>query len=61
MRGNPDNPVYRCREHGRCHDCHRKTYYLAGPGHTPYNAEANWVCRAHMDSDARVIDTRKWK
>lgn len=31
--------------------------YLAGPGHTPYNANANYVCRDHLDADAMVFDT----
>jgi hypothetical protein len=30
--------------------------YLAGPGHTPYNGEANYVCREHLDKDAVIHD-----
>lgn len=28
--------------------------FLAGPGHSPLNAEANYVCRGHLDSDAVI-------
>lgn len=30
--------------------------YLAGPGHSPYNGEANYVCREHLDKDAVIHD-----
>ena len=31
--------------------------YLAGAGHSPYNGNANYVCREHLDEDAVVYDT----
>lgn len=40
---------------GWCYFCQEKTHMLAGPGHTPYNAEANWVCQHCLDSDAVVV------
>lgn len=30
--------------------------FLAGPGHSPLDGNANYVCRAHLDEDA-IIDT----
>ncbi len=28
--------------------------FLAGPGHTPYNGEPNFICREHLDRDAVI-------
>lgn len=28
--------------------------FLAGPGHTPYDGNANYICRGHLDADAVI-------
>lgn len=30
--------------------------FLAGAGHSPYDGNANYVCRDHLDSDAVIYD-----
>ena len=30
--------------------------FLAGPGHSPYDGNANYVCRNHLDSDTVIHD-----
>lgn len=56
-----DNPVYRTDDRGHCWNCRRETPLLAGAGHTPYNAEANYVCRQCLDPDATIYDMRRRK
>lgn len=40
---------------GWCIFCGEKTHLLAGPAHSPCNAEANWVCEAHVDSNHTIV------
>lgn len=36
--------------------------YLCGPDHSPCDANANYVCEAHLDKDVVKIDMHtKWK
>lgn len=42
-------------ETGFCYDCDEETHILAGPGHPPYNAEANYVCEAHVRHDYAIL------
>lgn len=41
-----------------CRDDHREytkgEAFLAGPGHSPFDANANYVCRKHLDADAVI-------
>lgn len=52
---NSDHEVYEVEEYGWCFDCGKKTHLLAGPGHSPLNAEANYVCEDHVDSDHTIV------
>lgn len=31
--------------------------FLAGAAHTPYNGEANFICKDHLDKDAVIVDS----
>ncbi len=55
---NADDEVgcYFCMEDGKHATYRRGEAYLAGPGHTPYNGEANYVCKQHLDADAVICD-----
>ncbi len=50
-----DLEVYEVEEYGWCIFCGEKTHLLAGPGHSPFNAEANYVCEAHVDSNHTIV------
>lgn len=57
-----ENEVFQLEEGQQvgCYHCGgNETYrrgeaFLAGPGHTPYDGNANYICRAHLDADAVV-------
>ena len=34
----------------------RGTAFLAGPEHTPYDGNANYVCARHLDPEVNVFD-----
>ncbi len=43
-----------------CYTTYKKgEAFLAGPRHTPYDGNANHVCRKHLDSDAVVPEHPK--
>jgi hypothetical protein len=47
---------YFCMRAG-CHDDHGKgSAFLAGPDHSPYDGNANYVCIDHLDEDAVLPD-----
>ena len=47
---------YHCIAQG-CHDSYRRgEAFLAGPGHSPLDGNANYICRQHLDSDAVISD-----
>lgn len=45
---------YHCLSQGDRTTHKKGEAFLAGPGHTPYNAEANYICREHLDADAVI-------
>jgi hypothetical protein len=47
---------YFCMERGNHKSYGRGEAFLAGPDHIPYDANANYVCRAHVDEGAIIID-----
>ena len=62
-----DNTVYELgfTEEVGCYFCqkdfplNRKLYkrgeaFLAGAGHSPFNANANYICKEHLDNDAVI-------
>lgn len=49
-----ENTVWLVDDVGRCFHCGKSTHLLAGAGHTPLNAEANFVCWGVLDPDAIV-------
>lgn len=30
--------------------------FLAGPNHTPWDGNANYICRDHLDEDATIVE-----
>lgn len=45
---------YFCARNG-IHTSYRKGQaYLAGPGHSPCDGNANFICKRHLDEDAVV-------
>ena len=52
-----ENPVFRIPEDeydAECYFCGKHVkgeMYLTGPSHSPYNAEANYHCEDHLDTD----------
>lgn len=40
--------------HLRSHTYHRGEAFLCGPGHTPCNGDANYICMEHLDDDVTM-------
>jgi len=52
--GEQDVGCYHCIAQG-CDDRYGKGQaFLAGPGHTPLDGNANYICREHLDADAVI-------
>ena len=56
-----ENEVYKMTEDdgGYCYYCHKYTPLLAGPSHSPYDGNANYICEDCLDFDAVIIDMSK--
>ena len=46
------------KEQAWCFECSEPAVALAGPGHPPYNAQANYFCWHCLHPRARVLDKR---
>jgi hypothetical protein len=47
---------YYCQKDGVHTDYGRGEVFLANPGHSPCDGNANYICRRHLDSDAVVYE-----
>lgn len=48
---------YFCMQQG-CHDRYVKGQaFLAGPDHSPYDGNANYICTRHLDEDVALPDS----